>query len=206
MEQKITVVIADDHHGVRRGIKQLIEKGGRFEVVGEAENGKEAIEIVKQETPDLLIMDVVMPLMRGDEVARRLIADNPDLNILAVSSFDNPQYILTMLENGARGYLTKDEAPELLQKAADEIMFNKTSLWISEKLRNQTGINIERRLNSTPTLSQTEHRILEMLKAGASKAEIAKEFSFSTGQMERYLKILLMKYDASSIDELKKSG
>ena len=91
MDQKITVVIADDHQGVRQGIKQLIERGGRFEVIAEAEDGKQAIEIVKQEMPDLLILDVVMPLLRGDEVARRLINEKPDLKILAVSSFEHPK-------------------------------------------------------------------------------------------------------------------
>lgn len=202
MEQKITVVIADDHQGVRQGIRQLIEKGGRFEVVGEAEDGKQAIEIVKQETPDLLILDVVMPLMRGDEVARRLIAEKPELKILAVSSFDNPQYILTMLENGARGFLTKDEAPELLQKAANEIIRNNDRIWVSEKLKQQTGINIGPSVNSALTLSQTEHRILAMLKAGASKDDIADEFSFSDNQLERYLKILLIKFDVSSVEAL----
>ena len=206
MEQKITVVIADDHQGVRQGIKQLIERGGKFEVIAEAENGKQAIEIVKQEMPDLLILDVVMPLMRGDEVAQRLITEKPDLKILAVSSFDNPQYILTMLENGARGYLTKDEAPELLQKAANEIMKNNDKIWVSEKLKQQTGVQIEPRLNSALTLSQTEHRILEMLKAGASKAEVAEKFSFSEDRLERYIKVLFMKFNVGSVRELIEAG
>jgi len=202
MEQKITVVIADDHQGVRQGIKQLIERGGRFEVVGEAADGKAAIEIVNEASPDLLILDVIMPLLRGDEVARRLITEKPDLKILAVSSFDNPQYILTMLENGARGYLTKDEAPELLQKAANEIMNDNDKIWVSEKLKQQTGVKIEPRINSALTLSQTEHRILEMLKAGTSRSEIAREFSFSEDRLERYIKVLLMKFNLDSVEEL----
>ncbi len=192
MEQKITVVIVDDHQGVRRGIKQLIERGGQFEVVGEADDGKKAIEIVNEKSPDLLILDVVMPLMRGDEVARRLTTEKPDLKILAVSSFDNPQYILTMLENGARGFLTKDEAPELLQKAATEIVKSNDKIWISEKLKQQTGVKIEQRLNSAPTLSQTEHQILEMLKAGVSRSEMAENFSFSEDRLERYINVLLI--------------
>ena len=202
MEQKITVVIADDHQGVRQGIKQLIERGGHFKVVGEAEDGKKAIEIVNQKSPDLLILDVVMPLMRGDEVAQRLIKQRPDMKILAVSSFDNPQYILTMLENGARGYLTKDEVPELLQKAAKEIVLNPNTVWVSEKLKNRTGIKFNSSMNTSPTLSTTEYRIMELLKAGASKIEIAKELSFSSEKLEQYFKILLMKFNAGSLEEL----
>lgn len=202
MDQKITVVIADDHQGVRLGIKRLIERGGQFEVVGEAEDGKKAIEIVQQKSPDLLILDVVMPIMRGDEVARRLIQQRPELKILAVSSFDNPQYILTMLENGARGYLTKDEVPELLQKAAKEIVFNPNTVWVSEKLKKQTGLKINSEVNTAPTLSTTEYRILELLKAGAGTNEIAKELSFSTGQLERFYKILLMKFNVNSVEDL----
>lgn len=202
MKQKITVVIADDHQGVRQGIKQLIERGSRFQVVGEAEDGKEAIEIVNQTSPDLLILDVIMPLLRGDEVARRLTTERPNLKILAVSSFDNPQYILTMLENGARGYLTKDEAPELLQKAANEIMKNNDTIWVSEKLKQQTGVKIEPRLNSALTLSQTEHRILEMLKAGVSRSEMAENFSFSEDRLGRYINVLLTKFNVNSVEEL----
>jgi two-component system invasion response regulator UvrY len=202
MDQIITVVIADDHQGVRLGLKQLIERGGQFEVVGEAENGKKAIEVVNQKSPDLLILDVVMPVMRGDEVARQLIKQRPDLKILAVSSFDNPQYILTMLENGARGYLTKDEVPELLQKAAREIVLNQNTVWVSEKLKKQTGLEVSSEINTAPTLSATEYRILDLLKAGADNSKIAKELSFSTEQLERFYKILMMKFNVKSVQEL----
>ncbi len=206
MEQTYTVVIAEDHAGVRAGIRRLIEKGGYFKVVGEAKDGKEAIQLVSQESPDLLILDVKLPVLRGEEVAKRLTSTNPDINILALSSFDNPQFILGMVENGVRGYLTKDEAPFYLQKAANDILKNRSNLWISDELKNKTGINLQDKLSSAITLSQIEHQILQQLKAGQSEKEIADQLGFSIDRVNRYIRVLLIKYEVETVQELIKTG
>lgn len=202
MNETHTVVIADDHEGVRKGIKRLLEKSGEFIVVGQAKDGKEAIQVVSREAPDLLVLDVKLPILRGEEVARRLTEMYPNIKILAISSFDNPQYILGMLENGARGYLTKEEAPVLLQKAAKEIILNNANRWISESLKRQTGITFQVDEQPALQLSSTERRIVELLKQGKAETEIAKLLMFSSARVKRYIQILLMKYNVRTIEEL----
>lgn len=206
MNETHTVVIADDHEGVRKGIKRLLEKSGEFVVVGQAKDGKEAIQVVSREAPDLLVLDVKLPILRGEEVARRLTEMYPNIKILAISSFDNPQYILGMLENGARGYLTKEEAPVLLRKAATEIVRNNANQWISESLKRQTGITFQVDEQPALQLSSTERRIVELLKQGKAETEIAKLLMFSSARVKRYIQILLMKYDVRTIEELIESA
>lgn len=202
MKELHTVIIADDHEGVRKGIKRLLEKNGEFEVIGMAKDGKEAVQLVSQETPDLLILDVKLPVLRGEEVAYRLTETVPDVRILAISSFDSPQYILGMLENGARGYLTKEEAPFLLQKAARDILLNDATQWISEKLKQRTGITFTKDEKTALHLSATEKQIVAYLKEGRTETEIARELAFSTSRVKRYIQILLMKYEVSSVKAL----
>jgi DNA-binding NarL/FixJ family response regulator len=202
MKEYYSVIIADDHEGVRKGIKRLLEKNGEFEVIGMAKDGKEAVQLVRQKEPDLLILDVKLPILRGQEVAYRLTESVPDVRILAISSFDSPQYILGMLENGARGYLTKEEAPALLRKAARDIMLNDATQWISEKLKQQTGITFIKDEKTVVRLSATEKQIMAFLKEGHTETEIARELAFSTSRVKRYIQILLMKYEVSSIEAL----
>ncbi len=206
MNKPYTVVIADDHEGVRKGIKTLIEKGGQFVVVGQAEDGKKAVKLVNKTDPDLLILDVKLPVMRGEEVAQRLTSENPEIKILALSSFDNPQYILGMFESGVRGYLTKEEAPRLLRKAASEIVAKDSEHWLSPDLKAQSGITFQQTVTHEVTISVTEHKILALLKEGRTKLEIANSLNFPMRRLERYLQILMMKFEVDDLDSLREKS
>lgn len=201
-EKQYTVLIADDHDGVRKGIRNIIERVKRFQVVGEAKDGKEALRLTQKIAPDLLLLDVQLPLLRGEEVAKRVSSSNPEVKILALSSFDNSEYITTMIENGASGYLTKDEAPALLIDAAMDILENQATEWISENLIRETGINLQNKLVPEVTLTHIELQILEYLKEGMSETEIAEELEFSNMRLSKYIQILLLKYDVGSLQEL----
>lgn len=119
----IRVLIADDHAQVRQGIRNLLSREEDIRVVGEAINGKEAIEMVASLAPDVLILDVEMPLLNGLQVVSRLREDKARVRVLALSAYNDPQYIRGMLESGASEYLTKDEVPTrlipALRQAAD---------------------------------------------------------------------------------------
>jgi len=201
-EKHYTVLIADDHDGVRKGIRNIIERVKRFQVVGEAKDGKEALRLTQKIAPDLLLLDVQLPLLRGEEVANRVSSSNPEVKILALSSFDNSEYIITMIENGASGYLTKDEAPALLIDAAMDILENQATEWISENLIRKTGINLQNKLVPEVTLTHIEHQIMEYLKEGMSETEIAEKLGFSNMRLSKYIQILLLKYDVESLQEL----
>jgi len=106
------VVLADDNAAVRAGIRCLLQGAQGIEVVGEAKNGVEALSLVDELEPDILLLDMEMPELSGVEVARRMNVSQSQVRILALSSYDDRQYILELLANGAAGYLTKDEAPQ----------------------------------------------------------------------------------------------
>jgi len=106
------VVLAEDSDVVRRGIRKLLNKAADVDVVGEAKNGFEALQLVKELSPDILLLDVEMPFLNGIEVARRLRKDGNKVQILVLSAYDDKEYIRQMLINGAAGYLIKDESPE----------------------------------------------------------------------------------------------
>ena len=106
------VVLAEDSDVVRRGIRKLLNKAADVDVVGEAKNGFEALQLVKELSPDILLLDVEMPFLNGIEVARRLRKDGNKVQILVLSAYDDNEYIRQMLINGAAGYLIKDESPE----------------------------------------------------------------------------------------------
>ncbi len=129
---KIRVVIADDHAIMRVGIRNILARSPAICVVGEASNGAEAIDLVNELVPDVLVLDMEMPVMDGVEVARRLQANQAPVKILVLSAYDDRQYILEMLNMGASGYLIKDEAPEVIVDAVQGIAKGEKG-WISRK-------------------------------------------------------------------------
>ncbi len=129
---KIRVVIADDHAIMRVGIRNILSRSEKICVVGEASNGAEAIQLVSELSPDVLILDMEMPVMDGVEVARRLQTNDSPVHILVLSAYDDRQYILEMLNMGAAGYLIKDEAPEVIVDAVQGIAKGEKG-WISRK-------------------------------------------------------------------------
>jgi DNA-binding NarL/FixJ family response regulator len=129
---KIRVIIADDHAIMRVGIRNILSRSSEIIVVGEASNGAEAIDLINELKPDVLILDMEMPVMDGVEVARRLQADTSPVRILVLSAYDDRQYILEMLNMGASGYLIKDEAPEVIVDAVQGVA-NGEKGWISRK-------------------------------------------------------------------------
>src|SRR5512135_2440352 len=130
--EKIRVVIADDHAVMRVGIRNILTRSNKINVAGEASNGAEAIQLVSELSPDVLILDMEMPVMDGVEVARRLQTNDSPVHILVLSAYDDRQYILEMLNMGAAGYLIKDEAPEVIVDAVQGIA-NGDKGWISRK-------------------------------------------------------------------------
>jgi DNA-binding NarL/FixJ family response regulator len=132
MGEVTRIVLADDHARVRAGIKKLLENQKDMVVIGEAANGIEAVSLVEKLSPDLLLLDMEMPMMDGGQVASYLKRINSSVKVLAVSAYDDLHYINGMLQNGAAGYLTKEEVPDILIQAIRKIVRGENG-WISRR-------------------------------------------------------------------------
>jgi DNA-binding NarL/FixJ family response regulator len=197
-DKQIRVLIVDDHSGVRTGIKNLLQTAKDMVVVGEGGNGAEAIELAATKNPDILLLDIELPDQRGDKVMRHIHHTQPDMKVLAVSSYSDRDYILGMLENGAAGYITKDEAPMMLLDAIRSII-NKGKSWFSPRAIKNSGIpSIEEQ-----TLTKREVEILQQLILDRSSEEIATSLNMNVEQVDKYLKLLMKKFETESLISLK---
>src|SRR5512134_1790104 len=198
VKEQIKVLIVDDHSGVRTGIKNLLQTAKDMVVVGEGVNGAEAIELVATKNPDILLLDIELPDQRGDLVMRHIHDTHPDMKVLAVSSYSDRDYIFGMLENGAAGYITKDEAPLMLLEAIRNIVHHDEN-WLSPRVLKNSGIpSIEEQ-----TLTKREVEILGQLILDRSIEEIAVVLNMNVDQVGKYLKLLMRKFETESLTSLK---
>lgn len=131
--EKVRVILADDHPVMRLGIRNLLSRSQKIHVLAEAGSGKEAIRLVDQLKPDVLLLDMEMPGMDGVEVARHLRNAESPVRILVLSAYDDKQYILSVLEQGAAGYITKDEAPDTIIDAVLSVARGANN-WMSRRV------------------------------------------------------------------------
>lgn len=197
-EKQIRVVIVDDYPGVRAGIKNLLQSAKDILVVGEGANGAEALHLAFTKKPDVVLLDVELPDLRGDVVTHRIHEAQPDIKVLAVSSYSDREYIHGMLETGAAGYITKDEAPALLLDAIRSIVYSGSS-WLSPRaVKNSSLTPIEEQM-----LSKREIDILGQLVLNRSDKEIADFLATDEKHVRSYVKLLMTKFEAESLNALK---
>ena len=194
----IRVLIIDDHPGVRDGLKNLLSTAKDLVVVGEAGSGAEAIELVATQNPDIVLLDIELPDLRGDIVMRHIHDMQPDMKVLAVSSYSDRDYILGMMQYGAAGYITKEEAPTMLKDAIRNIVNDNGSWFSPQAIRNSTPTPLEQQ-----SLTQREVQILEQLILDRSPDEIAASLGIGKTKVEKFLKLLMKKYDTESLVVLK---
>ncbi len=131
---KIKVLIAEDHPGVRAGLRALLRRAPDMQVVGEASDGAQAVELAAREQPDVVLLDLNMPVLRGEAVMARILLGQPRIRILIVTAYDDPEYCRGLLAAGAAGYLVKDDVPGCLLSAIHCICQEGDVTWISPKM------------------------------------------------------------------------
>jgi DNA-binding NarL/FixJ family response regulator len=201
VQNQTRVVLADDHARVRAGIRSLIETVSDIVIVGEAGDGVEALELVERLSPDVLLLDVEMPQMTGNEVAAKLKQKSSPVRILALSAHDDSQYIIGMLKNGASGYLMKEEAPEKLVKAIRSIASGENG-WVSSRVAEIIALRARTERLNRKTYTEREIKILHLLKAGKTTQEIERELQITPKVLETHTAMLFSKFAVHSREEL----
>lgn len=188
----IRVLIADDHPAVRLGVSDLLSTFPDIEVVGEAQDGFETLRMVKERQPDVLLLDMEMPGVNGINVAQHLRRSGNPVSILAFSGYSDTRYVQGVLTGGALGYLTKDEAPEMLVQAIRGVAQGKGG-WYSRKVLYELTINAHSKKSERLGLTRREIEILRVVASGKTNGEIASMLGISEKTVERHLQMAFSK-------------
>lgn len=203
MSYRCSVVLADDHAVVRAGIKLLIELTGRYEVVGEADTGAAAIEQVAELQPDLVIMDVRMPDMDGIAATRRIAKRHPDVRVLVLTAYDDPEYVEAAIQAGAMGCLSKRRARSDLVAALDMLASGRMSFPAHlAGLLSKTRTPTPRQRGDLASLSERERDILFLTAAGYTAEEISRKIYLAPKTVANYRSSLKRKLRAQNRADL----
>lgn len=203
MSYRCRVVLADDHAVVRAGIKLLIELTERYEVVGEADTGKAAVERVAALQPDLVVMDIRMPGLDGIAATRRITNQNPDVRVLVFTAYDDPEYVEAVIEAGAMGCLSKRRARSDLVAALDMLASGRMTFPAHVTgLLAKTRSPARRRGDDVASLSERERETLFLTAAGYTADEIARKIYLAPKTVANYRTSLKNKLGARTRADL----
>jgi DNA-binding NarL/FixJ family response regulator len=201
--ERIHILLAEDHKIVREGTRQLLERTATLQVIGEAEDGQQAVEMTSQLKPDLVIMDVHMPNCNGLEATRQIKAALPETKVLILSAYEDDHYIFPLLEAGANGYLLKTSSGGDLVRAIETVMKGEVALdpHITSKVINAMT---HKKALSEAVIEQPTERELEVLQAvatGKSNKAIALQLNISTYTVQVHLRNIFTKFGVNSRTE-----
>ncbi|MDR3570076.1 MAG: response regulator transcription factor [Syntrophobacteraceae bacterium] len=199
----IKVLLADDHDIVRAGLRRVLEECGEIAVVAEASDGKQVIGKVKDQCPDVVVVDISMPLLDGFEVISQLHSQYPQLPVLVLSMHEEEQYVVRAIGLGAKGYISKRSAPEQLVSAIKKL--HSGGYYLSESAAESVAFRLargNREKSLLDTLSNREIQVLRLLALGQSVREIAESYSLSAKTVNTYRFRLMHKLNIRNITEL----
>ncbi|MCF8234474.1 MAG: response regulator transcription factor [Bacteroidales bacterium] len=201
----IKIIIADDHKLFREGLVNLLSDAGDIEIVGEAENGKMALEQIEKLNPNVVLMDVSMPVMSGVEATRNILKNHPEVKVIALTMHSDQHYVKAMLEAGARGYLFKNCTYDQLIDAINSVHSGKKYLSndITEVLI-QEYLNKDENKAETTGLTARELEVLILFAEGKSTKEIADEIFVSIKTVGTHRQHILEKLNLNSTADMVK--
>ena len=189
MNKNFRLLLADDHALVRAGLRELIQKIPFVEVIGEASNGRQTLELIQAHTPDLVLLDIGMKELNGLEVAERITRDHPGIKTLILSMHANEEYVLRALRAGASGYMLKDSAITELKLAIEAVLSGKTYLSptisrsVIDSYLHRTGSGKKAALDQ---LTPRQREVLQLIAEGNSTKEIASSLNLSAKTVETH--------------------
>ncbi|MCP4608674.1 MAG: response regulator transcription factor [Planctomycetes bacterium] len=203
----ISILIAEDHAIVREGLRSLIEKQPDMEIVCEAEDGREAVDRVRELLPDLVIMDITMPNLNGVEATRQIINEFPQIKVIALSIHSNRRFVADMLGAGATGYILKECLFDELVQAIQAVAAGES--YLSSRI---TGVVVDDYVKRLATvadsplssLTNREREVLQLIAEGKTTKQIALDLHVSNKTIEANRRQIMEKLDVHSIAELTK--
>jgi DNA-binding NarL/FixJ family response regulator len=196
--KKITVLLAEDHMIVREGFRRMLELEDDLEVAGEAQDGRQAVALAKKFHPDVILMDIAMPLLNGLEATRQILKVNPTAKVLMLSAHSDDAYVKNATDSGAMGFLLKQTSAHDVCRAIREVAKGKTffSPSISKRLDHQKSTD---RLGLTRThaveLTSREMEVLQLIAEGKANKETASELGIGIKTVEKHREHLMEKLD-----------
>ena len=194
----ITVLLADDHAIVRQGLRMIIAADGGVEIVAEAKTGREAVQLTAKLCPEVVVMDIAMPLLNGLEATRQILKAFPSTKVLILSAHSDAEYVEQVVKAGARGYLVKQSSGEVLAKAIRELHHGKTYFApaIARKLqegfqKSADGVGLLKKTDHQLTSRETE--LLQLIAEGLANKQIASELGISIKTVEKHRQHLMEK-------------
>jgi len=198
---KIKVILADDHHIVRAGIRQLLESAQDIQVIAEAGDGEEAQALIQKHRPDVAVLDIQMPKASGIEVTRWVRSHLPEVGVLILTAYDDEPYVMAVLQAGANGYVLKTAKTEELIQAVRDVFEGKSALdpAVTQKLM----ANLFKRPEKTPVepLTDRELDVLRLAAKGFTNKSIGLQLSISDRTVQGHLAHIFAKLQAASRTE-----
>jgi len=204
--KKTRILIADDHGIVRKGLRLQLEQNGSFEVVGEATDGRAAVRMAEELSPEIVIIDIAMPNLNGIQATTQIVKKNPHTGVIILSMHSDETYITRALAAGARGYLLKDNAEVDLFRAVQVVAQGKpffsptiAKTLLEDYMRHMQQRGLE---DSYDLLTAREKEILQLLAEGKSNKEVATILDLSTNTVETHRTRIMQKLDLHSAAEI----
>lgn len=200
----IKILIADDQELIRESLKIILSTKEEFDVIDTVSSGKEVIESIRRQKPDIILMDVRMPDMDGVQCTKFVKEVYPEIKIIVLTTFDDDEYIFSALKYGASGYLLKGISLDELTRSIKTVLeggaiFNPNVASKVTKIFSQMAMNnvVKESFkdDDLPTLSNTEWKIIQQVSQGYSNKEIAESLTFTEGTIRNYLSVILDKLD-----------
>ncbi len=202
----LRIILADDHTIVRQGLRRIIEEHPDWQVIAEASDGREAVRLANELEPDVIILDITMPLLTGIEATAQITRRSPNVRVLILSMHADEAFITRSVQAGARGYLLKDSADTDVVAAIEAVMQGKSffspaaaSAMLDDYRRNLAGRGITDRYDS---LSEREREIFQLIAEGHSNKSIAEVLNISPSTVETHRGHIMEKLDLHSVAEI----